>query len=178
LINKVWNYSGHQDFFDFLNKKLIGKENFLFSGDPDLSGFAPIHFERYYLFVGKNIELRIQHTGDSYELERKVASGKLSRSSQVLPLSQLEFDTLKKLSNKVIVRDSYQLGTIPNISIKIYHGDYEGLVRAEFEFTTPEEAKAFSPPDWCGRETSDTPLGRDGRLIRLSKEEFKKELSS
>lgn len=151
------------------------ERKFLVKHPPDLSGIQAISYKRYYLYAGNGIELRVQQRGNEYELERKVTTGKLSRSNNICPISVDEFDLLKKLSNKLIRRDSYQLNETPNASIKIYHGDYEGLVRAEFEFDSEAEAQSFIPPDWCGVEITDSELGRDSRLVTLTKEDFQKE---
>ena len=61
-------------------------------------------------------------------------------------------------------------------SIKVYKGKYAGLIRAEFEFESEKEAKAFEKPDWVGTEISNSPLGRDSRLSNLCKEDFNREL--
>lgn len=148
------------------------ERKFLVKELPNLSSIKVVSYERYYLFVGNGIELRIQRKNDEYELERKVATGDLSRTSDFCPLSAEEFNLLKRLSNKAIIRDAYQLSETPDVSIKIYHGDYEGLVRAEFEFGSEIKAKSFTPPEWCGVEITDTDLGRDSRLLALSKEDF------
>jgi adenylate cyclase len=154
------------------------ERKFLVKTIPDLSKVKKIEYERYYLYVGKGIELRIQRKSEEYELERKVATGNLSRTSDVCPLSKEEFDLLKKLSDKSIIRDAYQISDKPDISIKIYHGDYEGLVRAEFEFESEEEAKTFVPPEWCGKEITDSDLGRDSRLMGLEKDGFEKNMKT
>ena len=44
-----------------------------------------------------------------------------------------------------------------------------------FEFTSKENANKFTPPSWMGEEITDTPLGRDSRLLDLTEEEFKKD---
>ena len=67
--------------------------------------------------------------------------------------------------------------SVPEISLKIYHGDYEGLVRIEVEFEHEELARQFVSPPWFGEEITDSPLGKDSKLITLSPEEFRNELS-
>ena len=100
----------------------------------------------------------------------------MSRTSNFCPLSLEEFNLLKQISNKAIIRDSYQISETPDVSIKIYHGDYEGLIRAEFEFVSETEANSFVPPVWCGVEITETDLGRDSRLMTLSRDDFLHEL--
>ena len=40
------------------------------------------------------------------------------------------------------------------IEVDVYQGDLEGLVVAEIEFPSEEEAKGFDPPDWLGDEVT------------------------
>ena len=47
-------------------------------------------------------------------------------------------------------------------------------MRAEIEFKSEYEAQNFKPFDWMGREITNTMLGKDSKLVQLSKEEFKK----
>jgi CYTH domain-containing protein len=152
------------------------ERKFLVKQLPDLSSIQVVNYERYYLFVGNGIELRIQRKNHKYELERKVTTGDLTRTGNSCPLSPEEFNLLKQLSSKSIIRDAYRLSESPNVSIKIYHGDCEGLVRAEFEFESEIEAKSFIPPEWCGDEVTNTALGRDSRLLALSRQDLLKEL--
>ena len=66
----------------------------------------------------------------------------------------------------------HQLKSNPEIAIQVYHGDFEGLVRAEVEFDTEEEATVFKPLDWMGEEMTGLPIARDATLIELSKSEL------
>lgn len=141
---------------------------------PDLSGLSPISYERNFLYIGDEVEIRIQRKGDKYQFERKSQVGKLSREEQVFDITEEEFNALKKQSLKAILRDSYILQKSPQITIKIYKGVHEGLIRAEVEFESEIEAEKFVPLDWFGEEITETPLGRDKLLISLSDDEFKK----
>ncbi len=139
---------------------------------PDLSQITPIHFERYFVFISDIVEIRVQQKGTGYEFERKTETSKVSRENQVFPITEAEFRYFKTQSNKGIIRDSYILQTEPEFSIKIYHGNYKGLIRAEVEFSSENEANSFLPFDWFGPEITTTPLGRDKKLIQLSVNQF------
>jgi CYTH domain-containing protein len=151
------------------------ERKFLVKKLPDLSGIKPAHFERYYLVVSNGIEERIQKVNDRYIFEKKIAVNKLTRSTETKQLTQAEFEKLKGESAKVIIRDSYVLS--PGLSIKIYHGDYKGLVRAEVEFASLKEAAAYAPEPWMGKEITDSALGRDSRLLNLDRDSFKQVLA-
>ena len=40
------------------------------------------------------------------------------------------------------------------IELDVYEGDLDGLVVAETEFASEEEARAFEPPGWIGEEVT------------------------
>ena len=144
---------------------------------PNLTNLKPITYERYYLRIENGLEERIQKKGNKYEFERKVRKSDLTRDTQRKEITKEEFEKLKQNATRAIQRDSYKLQDNPKISIKIYQGDYEGLVRVEVEFESEEQAGRFIIPDWFGREITTTKLGKDSRLIQLSKSQFQQELS-
>ncbi len=148
------------------------ERKFLIKSLPDLSQSRCISYERYFLSNDPGFEERIQKKGEDYEIERKFKISDLSRKTEKQPISKEGFELLKKSVSRSIIRDSYDISSSPRITIKIYHGDHEGLVRAEVEFTSEEEAKSFVPPDWMGEEITNTKLGRDSELVKLSQEEF------
>lgn len=143
---------------------------------PNLTSLIPKKYQRFIIFQDEGVELRIQQVDNEFELERKIENNNLSRETFKVAITESEFNLLKALSTKSIVRDSYQLGQHPDISLKIYHGDCEGLIRLEVEFETEVEAQAFVPPDWYGIEITNNPLGRDGKLVQLSKDQFIEEI--
>lgn len=66
----------------------------------------------------------------------------------------------------------------PNITIKIYHGIYKGLIRAEVEFNNEYEYSNFKIPEWFGKDITNTELGMDARLIKLDRGDFLKILEA
>lgn len=146
------------------------ERKFLIKEMPDLSDVNPVHFERYYLSISEDTEERIQRTNDEYSYEKKVTVDALSRSTEKKKITKEDFEELKGASNNAIIRDSFALS--PNISIKIYHGIYEGLVRAEVEFSSKTEADNYTPATWMGREITNSALGRDSRLLKLDADAF------
>lgn len=143
---------------------------------PDLSQKEPVRYERYFLYRTPPAEIRIQKKGDIYEFERKIEISPLTRVEHTFEITREEFNELKTYAKDVIVRDSYIISSNPEISVKIYHGAYEGLIRAEVEFSSETEAQNFKPPEWFGKEITNTKLARDASLIDLNAEEFKQQL--
>ncbi len=150
------------------------RRKFLINQMPDLTGMERITYHRFYLYVGDNIDLRIQKIGDKFELERKVEVSPLTRTGEKIEISQEEFQKLKVGASEEIVRDSYLISENPKIVIRIYHGKFEGLARAELEFESEDKANDFQKPEWLGEEITNSPLGRDSKLLKLSAEEFEK----
>lgn len=138
---------------------------------PDIGNQKPIKYERHFLYIGEGIEIRIQKKGSKFEFERKVKATGLTRTGQKFEITEDEFNNLKQYSTGSIIRESYKLN---EISIKVYSGKYKGLIRAEVEFDSEQKAEKFSPPEWFGKEITDSVFGKDNYLVRLSSSDFKK----
>ncbi len=154
------------------------ERKFLVKNMPNLSGKKSVPYERYYLTIKADAEERVQKKGDIYERESKIIKSNLSRETKREQITKDEFNSLKEFASKAIIRESYSLSIQPDITIKIYHGDYEGLVRAEVEFDTEKTARQFKPAEWMGEEITNTLLARDSGLAQLTRSEFKSLLSS
>lgn len=151
------------------------ERKFLISKLPDVSGIVPIEYERYFLERSNGIETRVQKKGNKYTFEKKVEKEGVGRErAEEREISEEEFNTLKKAASKAILRTRYDIS--PLVAIQVYQGDYEGLIRYEVEFNTVEEAQAYVPESWLGKEITESPLGRDGKLLDLSREDFLAEL--
>lgn len=139
---------------------------------PDVSGMVPLQYERYFLKRGSGVEERITRVNDTYKYEKKAEVSRLERTREQREISKSEFEELAKTASEVIERERYDIATHPKIVIQVYKGRFAGLVRAEVEFTTEADAKAFVPLPWMGEEMTELPIARDGKLIDLSVEEF------
>ncbi len=155
----------------------MGKEierKFFAKSLPNLAWIEPISYERYFLFRNDKSEIRIQNKWGKYEFERKEKKGNLSANKQKFEITKDEFEQLKKYSKQSIIRDAYLISKNPEISIKIYHWEFEWLVRVEIEFENEDLAKKFIPLDWFWEEITNSQLWKDSKLLDLKEEEFKK----
>lgn len=143
---------------------------------PDLSGIKPLHCERYFLERIEEKEVRISKVGSQYFYEEKSDLSDLERTREKREITKEEFDNLRQGAFEGLVRDKYNISDNPSIAIQVYHGRFEGLVRAEVEFDSEEQAKSFNPPLWMGEEMTGLPIARDSSLINLTDDEFKKYL--
>ena len=139
---------------------------------PDLSGIEPLHYERCFLKRENGVEERISKVSDKYVYEKKAEISELERSREKKEITEEEFNQLKLKASEAIIRDRYNISSSPEIAIQIYHGRFEGLIRAEVEFETEDEASAFAPPSWMGKEMTGLPIARDSKLLDLSEDEF------
>lgn len=145
------------------------ERKWILSSLPDVGNQLPVHYERHFLFIGEGVEIRVQKKGDKFEFERKVESNDLTRVGEKFEITEAEFNHFKQNAVGSIERESY---IVEGVSVKVYKGKHSGLIRAEVEFNSEEEAEKFKPLDWFGEEISDSPLGKDKKLSQLSSEEF------
>lgn len=148
------------------------ERKFFVKNMPDLSGMQPLHYERYFLNRAHGIEERISKVNDRYVYERKEEISALERSREKKEITEKEFNNLKIKASEAIIRDRYNISSSPEIAIQVYHGKYEGLIRAEIEFDTAEQAREFVPQSWMGKEMTGLPIARDATLLDLTNEEF------
>src|SRR5689334_11660711 len=116
----------------------------------------PIPYERHFLFVKNGIEIRVQKKADKYEFERKIEQNALTREGQKFEITKDEFEYFCQKSMTSLVRQSYLIHEAGwEVSIKEYLGKHKGLIRAEIEFSSTQEAESFVPLAWFGEEITD-----------------------
>lgn len=153
------------------------ERKFILKSLPEIDLGTKLEYKRYFIYSNNGIEMRIQQKGNSFELERKEKIDNLVSKKDKIMITKEEFNTLKKISESSIERDSYIVKVDEyEVSIKVYTGVYEGLIRAEIEFDSKEEAQNYIAPAWFGIEITDTRVGRDSELVRFSKVEFVAEM--
>jgi adenylate cyclase len=122
---------------------------------PELGGTEFDEIEQGYLAIGTEGEVRVRRKGDRLLLTAKRGAG-LSRQEAEVELDRERFDRLWALTEgrrlqkrrHVVPHDGLR------IEIDVYEGDLEGLVVAEIEFPSEEEANEFEPPGWLGEEVT------------------------
>lgn len=94
--------------------------------------------------------IRIRRQDDEYYLTYK-GKGLLSREEYNLPLNeQSYYHLLKKCDGHVISKKRFLIPCNDGhvIELDIFDPPFAPLVIAEVEFSSEEEARAFTPPDW------------------------------
>jgi adenylate cyclase len=131
------------------------ERKFLVPDPPDLDGTESDEIEQGYLAVGADGEVRLRRKGEKLVLTTKRGSG-ISRDEAEVELDPDAFERLWPLTEGRRLRKRRHL--IPHgdltIELDVYEGELEGLVVAEIEFSSEEEARRFEPPDWIGEEVT------------------------
>jgi adenylate cyclase len=131
------------------------ERKFLVGELPDLAGTDSDEIEQGYLATGSDGEVRVRRKGERLVLTAKRGSG-LSRDEAEVDLDGASFDELWPLTEGRRLHKRRHV--LPHgdlkIEIDVYEGDLDGLVVAEIEFPSEEEAKAFEPPDWLGEDVT------------------------
>ncbi len=113
--------------------------------------------------------VRVRREDDHSYLTYK-SDGLLSREEYNLPLSLEAYDHLiAKADGIVLTKRRYRIpleGTALTIELDIFSGAYEGLMLAEIEFPTVEEAESFTPPEWFGEDVTESGEYQNSRLSR------------
>ncbi|MBQ6551286.1 MAG: CYTH domain-containing protein [Lachnospiraceae bacterium] len=119
----------------------------------DLESYPSALIEQGYL-SGSPV-VRVRQDGDSYYLTYKGA-GLVAREEYNLPLTAVSYaHLLKKADGRIITKRRYRIPYLRYvIELDVFSGDFDGLVIAEVEFESLEDADAFTPPDWFGEDVS------------------------
>jgi adenylate cyclase len=134
------------------------ERKFLVSERPKLDGTEAEEIDQGYLAIGEDGEVRLRRKGERLSLTAKRGAG-LSREEGEVELDREAFERLWPLTEgrrlhkrrHVLPHDGLE------IEVDVYAGELEGLVIAEIEFGSEEEAKAFDPPDWLGEDVTGDP---------------------
>ena len=142
-------------------KYLIEKEQL-----PENLSDYPFHrIEQGYLCTSPVVRIRRQD--NEYFLTYK-SKGLMAREEYNLPLTQEAYEHLKPKSDGLVISKTRYLIPEKNgltIELDVFHEDYEGLLLAEVEFPSVEEANAFTPPDWFDQDVTRDPAYHNSNLI-------------
>jgi CYTH domain-containing protein len=133
----------------------------------DLSGYNKKEIEQAYLCTKPVV--RIRKSDEEYYLTYK-GKGKIAREEYNLPLTEEAYlHLLKKADGNILTKTRYEIPTDDNLIIEldIFSGKFEGLILAEVEFETLEQANAYEPPEWFGRDVSITGEFQNNKLSRM-----------
>ena len=144
------------------------ERKFLIETLPEGYEAFPFHeIEQAYLCTSPVV--RIRRSDDEYYLTYK-GKGLLAREEYNLPLTKEAYEHLREKADGIILTKRRYLmpveGTDLTIEMDVFSGKYEGLVLAEVEFESEEQALAFTPPQWFGRDVTLTGEYQNSRLSK------------
>ncbi|MER6288416.1 hypothetical protein [Streptomyces sviceus] len=130
--------------------------------------------DRY--LVGTRLRLRRAERPDvdgcELKLTQKVPADRAGAVQGLITntyLSPAEYDLLASLPAAVLFKTRF---SVPPLGVDVFDGPLQGLVLAEAEFTSDEEALAFVPPAECVAEVTDDARFTGGRLVGASREDL------
>jgi CYTH domain-containing protein len=106
-----------------------------------------------YVAVDGDIEVRVRDQGGTFVLTVKGGHG-LERTEVEIEIDAATFDELWNLGvARRIDKTRYRLAAGDHTAeVDVYAGQLAGLVVAEVEFTSRQDAEGFAPPAWFGDE--------------------------
>lgn len=146
------------------------ERKFLIETAPDGYESFPFHeIEQAYLCTEPVI--RIRKEDSSYYLTYK-SRGLLSREEYNLPLTKESYDhLLAKADGNVLTKKRYLIPVPerPDLTIEfdVFEGKFSGLMLAEVEFPSVEDAENFVPPSWFTKDVTFSGEYQNSRLSKL-----------
>ncbi len=122
---------------------------------PVLDSCKKRYIEQAYLCTSPTV--RVRRDNDDYYLTYK-GKGFIVREEYNLPLTKESYEhLLSKADGIIITKTRYEIpdGDGLTIELDIFEGEYKGLILAEVEFATEEDAASYTPPGWFGEDVSE-----------------------
>lgn len=130
-----------------------------------LEGYECLSLEQAYLNTSPVI--RIRRENNSCYLTYKGA-GLMAREEYNLPLTEEAYlHLLPKCDGNVITKKRYRIPYLEYvIELDLFQPPFQGLILAEVEFSSVEEAEAFTPPDWFDTDVTYDSAYQNSNLSR------------
>lgn len=114
------------------------------------------HHEIEQAYLNTEPVIRIRRQDQDYYLTYK-SKGLMAREEYNLPLNAESYmHLLEKADGNILTKTRYEipLGDHLIIELDIFHGKFDGLILAEVEFPTLEEAENFTPPEYFSEDVT------------------------
>ena len=113
--------------------------------------------------------VRVRKSDDTYTLTYK-SRGLMSREEYNLPLTLESYEHLKEKADGNVIRKKRFRIPLPEdltIELDLFDEPFQGLILAEVEFVSEEQARSFVPPDWFGEEATWSTQYHNSTLSRM-----------
>ena len=131
------------------------------------------HDELCQAYVCTSPVIRVRKKNEEYILTLK-SGGLLAREEIEMPINETAFIHLKnKKDGMLISKTRYKIPEKGGLLIELdlFHEEYEGFRMAEVEFETVEQANAYIPPAWFGKDVTQDPRFHNSQLCSNSPEQ-------
>lgn len=151
------------------------ERRFLVDRFPVDANVVRIHRIRDRYIDGTTLRLRQQSDDNGptvFKLTQKVASAGSGAQQGFITnmyLDEKEFQILAQLSAKQLRKTRY---SVPPFGIDVFEDGLEGLLLAEAEFESAEDAAALTLPSFISQEVSADVRFTGGRLVNASRQEI------
>ena len=137
----------------------------------DLENYKSRLIEQAYLNVKPVV--RVRREDETYYMTYK-GGGMMAREEYNLPLDADSYaHLLQKADGNIITKRRYLIPLAPyTIELDVFSGIFEGVIVAEVEFPSIEEAESFSAPDWFGEDVTYDGRYHNSVMSRLKVEEI------
>lgn len=144
------------------------ERKFLIKKLPDnLTSYKARKIEQAYLCTDPVV--RVRRDNDDYYLTYK-SKGMIVREEYNLPLTKEAYGhLLAKADGNIITKTRYEIPEKDDLTIEldVFEGKFDGLLLAEVEFASEEEALCYIPPEWFGEDVSNSTKYHNSTLSRL-----------
>ncbi len=125
------------------------------------------HSEIEQAYLNTEPVIRIRRQDDEYYLTYK-SKGMMVREEYNLPLTAEAYAHLKtKIDGQLISKRRYRIPLDNHtVELDVFYTPRNGLMLAEVEFSSAEEAKAFCPPAWFGQDVTNEPEYHNNNMSR------------
>lgn len=128
---------------------------------------------QYYVSDKPELRIRqvIHNDGDLIYRFTYKGEGTLAREEHEFDITKNDFENLRNKFCPInaISKIRYILKRGEDrhrIEVDVYQGSLSGLVTAEVEFDTAQEAVDYNPPDWFGEDITDNELYKNRNLYK------------
>ena len=144
------------------------ERKFLIKKLPDnLTSYKARKIEQAYLCTDPVV--RVRRDNDDYYLTYK-SKGMIVREEYNLHLTKEAYGhLLAKADGNIITKTRYEIPEKDDLTIEldVFEGKFDGLLLAEVEFASEEEALGYIPPEWFGEDVSNSTKYHNSTLSRL-----------
>lgn len=150
-------------------KRIEIEKKYLVKKLPAIKGIKPVSIKQGYVETSDGSEERVRSFDDLYFHTIKRDMNSNSREETEKRITKEEFDKLWKLTEKK--RVSKKRYIIPfkqglKIELDVFEAENTGLILAEVEFDTQEEAEKFIKPQWFDEDVTENSKYKNRNLAK------------